>query len=75
MHLTQVEGTCIAASCVKEKFLCLIGGACSMLAKAELVIGKQETRSAFVTYTYSDVLLCTGVLAKTNCSAVLHQKC
>jgi hypothetical protein len=46
-----------------------------MLAKAELVIGKQETRSAFVTYTYSDVLLCTGVLAKTNCSAVLHQKC
>ncbi len=43
-----------------------------MLAKGELVIAIQETRSAFVTYIYSDVVLCTGVLAKTNCSAVLH---
>jgi len=38
-----------------------------MPAKTELVISIQETRSAFVTYTYSDVLLCTGVLAVMNC--------
>jgi hypothetical protein len=31
-----------------------------MLEMAELVIGMQETKSAFVTYTFSDVLLCTG---------------
>lgn len=43
-----------------------------MLAQAELVIRIQETRSAFVTHTYSDVLLCTGVLAMMSCSAVLH---
>ena len=43
-----------------------------MLGKAGLLIGIQETRSAFVTYTYSDVVLCTGVLAKTNYSAVLR---
>ncbi len=34
-----------------------------MLEVAELVIGMRETRSAFVTYTYSDVLLFTQLLA------------
>lgn len=70
MQLTQVQGICIAARCAK--ILCSIGSACSMLAQAELVIRIQETRSAFVTHTYSDVLLCTGVLAMMSCSAILH---
>ena len=56
----------------QREFVCLVCGACRMLAKAELVISIQETRSALVRYTYSDVVSCTGVLAMMNCSAVLH---